>query len=381
MEEDYYGNNGQVPDVQYPPYENSYNDHFQPPHDQLPPEETPSHKINRVSTSPSPFLNLFCQQFLLNVVLDTGATVNLIHERLAKYLNLPIYPSTQTAHQADGKSLLIVGETRAYFYRGDIKLFFEGLVVRDLDSEVLGGIPFLEANDIGVFPKRKQINIGELSIKYKSSHQENSNSIHRILSPLSIICDEPATIFPSEFIDIKYSDTTCDTSVVIQPQPKSNWLQPSLSHCVDGKVRLTNTSSLPVKVLKDEVIASVSTLQEEDHISDILYDPPVPIASEKPSPELKSIKFNPQNEMIDPEWKQKFVQLHSKYSDVFSSSLPGYNGKFGAICASVNIGDSLPPQRRGRIPQYSKSLLSELQHQFDELQRIGVFATPENAGL
>ena len=82
------------------------------------------------------------------------------------------------------------------------------------------------------------------------------------------------------------------------------------------------------------------TLEEEDHISDILYDPPVPIASKKILPELNTIQFNPQNEIVDPEWKRKFNQLHSKYSDVFSSSLSGYNGKFGAICASVDIGDS-----------------------------------------
>ena len=46
----------------------------------------------------------------------------------------------------------------------------------------------------------------------------------------------------------------------------------------------------------------------------------------------------------------------------------------------MNIGDSLPPQRRGRIPQYSRNLLSELQSQFDQLEAKGVFATPESVG-
>ena len=40
-----------------------------------------------------------------------------------------------------------------------------------------------------------------------------------------------------------------------------------------------------------------------------------------------------------------------------------------------------PPQRHGLIPQYSRSLLSELQHQFNEFEKIWVFSTPEQAGV
>ena len=43
----------------------------------------------------------------------------------------------------------------------------------------------------------------------------------------------------------------------------------------------------------------------------------------------------------------------------------------------VNIGPTLPPQRKGRIPQYNRSTLEELQAKFDELKAAGVFAKPE----
>ena len=84
---------------------------------------------------------------------------------------------------------------------------------------------------------------------------------------------------------------------------------------------------------------------------------------------------------IDPSWEREFNQLHSKYASVFNNDLPGYNSKFGAIFTHVNVGDSLPPQRKGRVPQYTRNLLSELQNQFDTLESMGVFAKPEEVGV
>lgn len=47
--------------------------------------------------------------------------------------------------EGDGSYLLkVVGETRTYFQRDSHSLLFEGLVVENLDSDVLAGIPFME---------------------------------------------------------------------------------------------------------------------------------------------------------------------------------------------------------------------------------------------
>ena len=354
------------------PYTDSYN--YQPP-DQTASEDPP--KVNRVTTSPCPTINAFCFDYTIKILLDTGANVNLFNEALALFLNIPINPCSQYATQADGKDLIVVGECCVSFYRGDVELFFEGLVVRGLDSEVLAGIPFMELNDIGVFPSRKAIHIKDEIVTYISGNNKR-NTVQRVnCSP--IICEQPTTLFPSKYIDAKCSDISHDTSVVIDPHIQSDWLQPSLNHCVDGRVRLTNTSCLPITISKDQIIASACVVEENTPIdaSYVLPEDKVVVKSSN----VASIKFNPQNRNLDPMWKSKFDSVHSMYSEVFDTSLPGYNGKFGAITASVNIGDSLPPQRRGRIPQYSRSLLSELQHQFDELEKIGVFSTPEQAGV
>ena len=43
---------------------------------------------------------------------------------------------------------------------------FEGLVIEDLDTEILGGVPFMESNDLSVRPAKSEIWIGNYQIKY-----------------------------------------------------------------------------------------------------------------------------------------------------------------------------------------------------------------------
>lgn len=45
------------------------------------------------------------------------------------------------------------------------------------------------------------------------------------------------------------------------------------------------------------------------------------------------------------------------------------------------MGPVLPPQRKGRVPQYSKDQLCNLQEMFNELENIGVFKRPEDLGI
>ena len=45
------------------------------------------------------------------------------------------------------------------------------------------------------------------------------------------------------------------------------------------------------------------------------------------------------------------------------------------------MGPVQPPQRKGRMPQYSRDKLVELQDKFDELECKGVFCRPEDIGV
>ena len=80
----------------------------------------------------------------------------------AKYIGAPIIKSTQSAHQVDGQSSLnIVDETKIYLTHDGQTLILEALVVETLDSDFLGGSPFLEANDISIRPARSEVTLAD----------------------------------------------------------------------------------------------------------------------------------------------------------------------------------------------------------------------------
>ena len=45
------------------------------------------------------------------------------------------------------------------------------------------------------------------------------------------------------------------------------------------------------------------------------------------------------------------------------------------------MGPVEPPQRKGRLPQYARDKLVELQEKFDHLEQLGVFQRHEDVGI
>jgi hypothetical protein len=77
----------------------------------------------------------------------------------------------------------------------------------------------------------------------------------------------------------------------------------------------------------------------------------------------------------------EFRSLLKEYDSVFDPQFQGYNGASGPFEAKVNMGPVQPPQRKGRLPQYSRDKLLELQQKFDELEQKGVFRRPEDVAI
>ena len=90
---------------------------------------------------------------------------------------------------------------------------------------------------------------------------------------------------------------------------------------------------------------------------------------------------------IDPDYilpedlRVKFRQLLQTCDRIIDRDMIGYNGAADPSLASVNIGPVQPPQRKGRVPYYSRNQLVELQAQFDELEQAQVFRRPENLDI
>ena len=77
----------------------------------------------------------------------------------------------------------------------------------------------------------------------------------------------------------------------------------------------------------------------------------------------------------------KFMILHKKHNSVFDPNCKDCNHSFGKFEAVVNIGTLLPPQRKEKLPHYSRDKLNLVQEHFDRLEKLGVLAKSETVGV
>ena len=88
----------------------------------------------------------------------------MIHHSNTKQFGCPIISSAQSVQQADGSSQLqVVGQIRTTFTPDNTDFTFEGLV-EDLDVQVLGGTPLMEATGIATQPAKREVLLGNGSI-------------------------------------------------------------------------------------------------------------------------------------------------------------------------------------------------------------------------
>ena len=84
---------------------------------------------------------------------------------------------------------------------------------------------------------------------------------------------------------------------------------------------------------------------------------------------------------LPPEVCDEFREHSFELDDVLSPSISKYNGASGKIEAVVNMGPTLLPQRKRRLPQYNRSTMEALQAKCDQLEDAGVFAKPEQVNV
>ncbi len=77
-----------------------------------------------------------------------------------------------------------------------------------------------------------------------------------------------------------------------------------------------------------------------------------PPAHNKPFP--NSVVIDPDSS-IPPHMRNQFRVLNLEFHGVFNPSISKYNGASGKIEAFVNMGPTLPPQWKGRLPQYNRA--------------------------
>ena len=344
--------------------------------------------VYRVDVIQSPFLYVHYNEHQVRLTLDTGATTNMIISSYANHIKLPVIAATQIARQADGITPLdVTGEVHCTVIRGPYQFRLDALVVKQLDVDVLAGNPFHVTNDIATRPAKSQIVISGKEIVHYGKTADTTASIRRTQSYV-LRSPHKLTVLPGEFIELCTPDESPpDATWALEPRhnapsnhlikPEKAWPYAQEITSVGRILRVTNSTSDPILLKRHEHICQVrpvicSTVED---VSCTLAPSPKKVA-----PYSSAISVDP-DKCLPPTWYDKFTQLHQQYDDVFNPAVAKYNGFSGKIEAVVNMGPSLPPQRKGRLPQYNREMLLELQAKFDELEKVGVFATPEQVNV
>ena len=102
--------------------------------------------------------------------------------------------------------------------------------------------------------------------------------------------------------------------------------------------------------------------------------------SNKSTYHSSAVKLDPDN-ILPSNIKDDFKNTLQEYDAVFEPEFKGYNGAVGEFKSHINMGPVLPLQRKGRLPQYSRDKLIELQQKCDELETLSVLRKPEEIDI
>ena len=339
-----------------------------------------SSHVFRTQTRQSPYLDMFYADHPVRVTIDSGATGNMIRHTVIQRLGCQVTPSSQSVHQADGSSPLhVVGETRFPFTCGGHTFIFEGLVVENLDVEVLAGTPFMESNDIAVRPTKRQVILGDGTIHNYGSQQPVS------ISPAArraIVLRSPptsTTVWPGEFLEVELpGDAPPDSVYALEPRTDAPsvrkltasqlWPQPTMVSSIAGKIRIPNLTPEPYFLKRNEHFCQVHTVYTPEEDTRLpVSPPPRPPVHHTSTNHSANVSLDPNN-LLPQDIRAKFTSLLN-------------DGAEGPFEAKVNMSPVEPPQRKGRLPQYAHHQLLELQQKFDELKALGVFKRPEDINI
>ena len=282
----------------------------------------------------------------------------------------------------------MIGETRTSFSRGGKVFEFEGLVVEDLDVEILAGTPFMEANDIAVRPAKRLVTLGD-GTTY--SYGSNAPPLSPITARRAFVLRAPAparVVWPGEFLEMQLADDACpDAEYAIEPRsdsqcvrrlrPSGMWPRPGVVSSVAGMIRIPNMSSEPHALKRNEHFCQVTPvfMPEPDPLACCAVGSGV--LPPKDTVHSSTVQVDPDSRLPQ-DIVLQFRALHKEYDAVFDPDFKGYNGAVGPFEARVNMGLVEPPQRKGRLPLYPRGRLVELQEKFDALEGLGVFKRPED---
>ena len=113
----------------------------------------------------------------------------------------------------DVPHLLVIGEARMLLTHGGRELLFAGLVVENLDVDILAGMPFMHRNEVGVFPARHEVLFGDGTV-HRYMHKSPSEPVYSTRRALVLRAPpQSLTVWPGDFVEVSLpSDCSMDTT-------------------------------------------------------------------------------------------------------------------------------------------------------------------------
>ena len=258
--------------------------------------------------------------------------------------------------------------------------------------DVLAGTPFMETNDVAVRPAKRQVILSNGSAYTYGSVQSQASTAAARRALVLRAPPTSTTVWPGEFVEIELpGDVPADTEYALEPRidapsvkrltASQLWPCPNIVSSVAGRIRIPNLSSEPRSLKRNEHFCQVRPVYTPD-----LNNGDHKLAVHPAPKSLQTHTFSsdvcldPDN-LLPQDVRRKFTLLMESYDHVFDRDIKGYNGAAGSFEAKVNMGPVEPPQRKGRLPQYARDQLQELQAKFDELEKLGVFKRPEDVNV
>ncbi len=244
-------------------------------------------------------------------------------------------------------------------------------------------------NDISVRPSKQQIIMKDCElVNYGTLNSESEgNRVRR--TQAFVLRAKSITLWPGDFVELD-SPAELDSDSILAVEPRidmtppgtKNWPRPHILESVGRKIRLHNDTSEPQQLRKDDHICQVmlTTIPENGNNNTVEPETNLKKKDLKCGFHSDRVSIDPDN-ILPSDCHEKIRELLREHDEVFSPELSGYNGAVGPFEAVVNMGPVEPPQRKGRLPQYARNKLAELQMKFDELETKGVFKKPEDVGI
>ena len=196
----------------------------------------------------------------------------MIKSSMARSIGAPINQSSQQALQADAVTpLAVAGETHLILSRADKQLALDALVVDDLDVDILGGTPFLIANDITVRPAKCQVRIQDSEIIHYEPTDDTTTGSHAVRRAQIFTLHTPSSataVWPGEYLELDITpdleddrilalQLRTDTLISKYTKPSRIWPEPQILEAVGSKIRLVNTSNEPKAIGRHEHLSQI----------------------------------------------------------------------------------------------------------------------------